>query len=146
VDELAELGADAETIVVLRQLEEDGELVILVVPPQEHEYEYTATADQGFALTATLEVEILNSTEGTGVAAVVGRPFAELAEFIEEALPGLDGEAMQRTVNQATARRALGLVSNTPPYPSAPLCGAAGGAFLAILSLLSLARWFGRDS
>lgn len=141
VDELADLGVDAATLAILRQLEEDGELVIVVVPPQEHEYGYTATVDEPFDLTATLEVEIRNSTQGTGVAAVMGRPFEELADFIEDALPDADGEAVQRSVNQAAARRALGLVSNTVPTPSGPrLCGAMGGTALVMLPLLGLTR------
>lgn len=126
--ELASL-VDETTLAILHQLEEDGELTVIAISQQEHEYEYTATVDEPIALTATLEVQVRNAPAGTGVAAVMGRPFQELADFIEEALPGTDGDALQRSLNKSIARRNIGLVpsADAPPAPATRSCGAMDG-------------------
>ena len=138
VDELADEGANAESVAILEQVGENGTLVIVLVPPQEHAYTYDVVTDEVFALTATLEARVRNIPGGTGVAAVVGRPFRNLAEFIGLGLSGLDGEAVQRSLNEATAKREIGLIpaaSSTSPQPAWGLCGAFGLEGVALLSL-----------
>ena len=68
------------------------------------------------------------SPEGTGVAVAVGRPFENLATFIEEGLPGTDGQTVQRSINQAVAKRAYdGVSATTTSVATYPVCGAFGG-------------------
>jgi hypothetical protein len=141
LSELETLGLDEATLTVLQQVEAVGSLLVVVIPPQEHAYRYVVTADEELTLNAGLEVRVRNAPSGTGVAAVLGRPFQDLADFIERGLPGVNGEVVQRSLNHAAARRAMGLVSNTLPTPPAPcLCGAGGAAMIGLIFLLGLMR------
>jgi len=74
------------------------------------------------------------------VAATLGRPFENLADFIENALPGVDGAVLQRSVNELTAERALGVIPSEDPStggnePDRSLCGAMGSGGLALFGL-----------
>ncbi len=133
LDELAAL-VDETTLVILHQLEEDGELTVIVISQQEHEYEYTATVEEPIVLTATIEVQVRNAPAGTGVAAVMGRPFEELADFIAEALPGTNGAAIERSLNKAISDRDVGLVA--PPAAAPPATPRACGALGALAMLI----------
>jgi len=136
--ELESLGVDADSMAVLRRVAEDGTLVVVVVPPQEHAYRYSVRADERFVLTATLEARIRNAPGGTGVAAVLGRPFEDLADFIDLGLPGVEGVALERSINAAASARTLGLVSEAPPPRASAgggMCGAFGMEATVMLSL-----------
>ncbi len=138
LDDLLAEGADADSIAILEQVRAQGTLLIVLLGPQEHTYTYSVTPDDAFILTATFEARVRNIPDGTGVAAVLGRPFQNLAEFIELGLPGVNGQAVQRSLNDATAKRALGLVptaTSSPLRRSGALCGAFGLEFLALLPL-----------
>jgi len=141
LSELESLGLDAATLAVLQQVETVGALRVIVIPPQEHAYRYVVTADEELTLNAGLEVHVRNSPGGTGVAAVLGRPFQDLADFIESGLPGVDGEVVQRSLNNATAYRAIGLVPSDDTAKAIPrLCGAGGAAMIGMLLWLGLVR------
>jgi len=88
-------------------LEDVGTVVVVLIPPQEHAYQYTVTADEPLTLAAEFALEVRNAPGGTGVAAVLGRPFDSLANFIETALPQVDGEGVQGALNKANADRAV---------------------------------------
>lgn len=136
LDELAGRGVDEDSLAVLRRVEEDGTLVVLVIPAQEYAYGYEVRADEPLDLTVRMQLEIRNAPGGTGVAAVVGRPFERLADFIERGLPGVSGVGVQRAVNESAADR--GRVTSEPPRaPARTLCGAYS-AELALLPLLAL--------
>ncbi len=143
LDELAELGVDEATLAILGELAEGGFLGILVLPDQQHVYRYMVTADESFDLDATLTAEIHNAPAGTGLAVVVGRPFERLADFIEMALPGVDGAAVERSINAAKTKRGPLVIKPAEPPSNrlAPFCGAMGletGLLLALFVSFSL--------
>ncbi|MGD2110105.1 MAG: hypothetical protein PVI86_12035 [Phycisphaerae bacterium] len=134
LDDLAAEGVDQDSLTVLEGIESVGTLVILAIPPQEHVYEYTVTADESLVLTARLDARIRSGPGGTGVAAAFGAPFANLATFIEEGLPGVSGQAVQRSINDATAARAIGRVADGSgdQTSAARLCGVLGVEWVAM--------------
>lgn len=111
LDELRTLGIDDASVATLEQIEAGGTLLVLAIPPQEHAYPYTVSLGQRTTLHAKLEAVIANAPDGTGIAVTLGHPFSELASLVGTALPGVDGESLQKSINQAVAERALGLVS-----------------------------------
>ncbi len=138
LDDLRDEGVDEETIAILARVESEGTLIVVVVPPQEHPYTYTVTANEPLVLRAELTARVQNIPGGTGVAAAFGGPFENLVDFIEEGLPGVDGRALQRSINAAVNARAIGLV--TPPsasvrWPAGNLCGALGFGSAALYGL-----------
>lgn len=152
LDDLADEGIDADTIAVLQGVERDGTLFVVAIPPQQHVYRYTVRADEPVVLTAQLNARIRSGPGGTGVAAAFGAPFANLANFVSEGLPGVNGEAVERSLNAATASREIGLVGdgdviniggNIMPNPP-PLCGILGIEWAALslvgIFLLRLSR------
>lgn len=154
LDELAALGVDEASLAVLRQVDVGGGLVVLAIPPQEHAYTYTVTIDEPSTLHARLETTINNRPDGTGVAVALGSPFQDLASLIGTALPGVDGERLQKSVNQAVARRALGFVAaqddgSSPVLDATPrYCGTLGMVPLGVMGFgLALirrrTRWVG---
>jgi hypothetical protein len=143
LDEWATIGLDDATLAILQRVQDDGSLVVLVLPPQEHAYRYSVTADEELTLNAGLELRVHNAPGGTGAAAVLGRPFQELAAFIEKGLPGVDGEILQRSLNKATSQRAIGLVPSPDTartLPAPRLCGAGGIAMIGLFLSLGLLR------
>jgi hypothetical protein len=138
LNELADRGVDEATIGILQQVADQGVLIVLAIPLQEHAYRYISRANVSFELTARLEARIRNAPNGTGVAVTMGRPFSELANFIEQGLPGVKGESLQRAVNDSVAARTGG----GPKVPSDDTardeprwtpCGALGGEALIML-------------
>ncbi|MEK6800160.1 MAG: hypothetical protein AABZ12_14455 [Planctomycetota bacterium] len=101
VERLRQLGVIEPSLSVLQPLEDSGSLLILIIPPQEQRYSYEVRADEPVTLVAELEARLTDVSEGSGMAAVLGRPFSELADFIELSLPGVDGQSVQRAVNKA---------------------------------------------
>lgn len=139
LEDLRNEGVDEETISILDRLERDGTLIVVVIPPQEHPYTYTVTANEPLVLRAVLNARVRNLPGGTGVAAAFGTPFENLADFIEHGMPGVNGIALQRSVNAVSASRAIGLVTPINASASRPagrLCGAFGFESAAILGLL----------
>ncbi|MFH1111409.1 MAG: hypothetical protein V1790_19755 [Planctomycetota bacterium] len=149
LDELAALGVDDATLAILRRVQDEGSLMVLVIPPQEHAYSYSVTADEELTLNADLEVRVRNAPRGTGIAAVLGRPFEELSAFIEKGLPGVDGEVVRQSLNKAISQREMGFVpspdtartipSRLRTSPTPRLCGAGGVAMIGLS--LSLGLW-----
>lgn len=147
LDDLADEGVDADSIAVLEKVEQEGTLIVLVIPPQEHPYTYTVTADQSFVMTAALDVSVRNVPEGTGVAATWGAPFENLASFIEQGLAGVTGGAIEQSVNKVIEARSIGLVpSDDGPtmQTRSPLCGALG-LEVAVMATFALFLTFNRS-
>jgi len=122
-------------------LENVGTVVVVLIPPQEHTYNYTVTADRQTLLTAEFALRVRNAPGGTGVAAVLGRPFDTLADFIENALPEVDGTALQAALNKSVEDRAVGVDPSDGQGEAAGrsrLCGAFGGEALLLLLLVGL--------
>ncbi len=147
IDELAHRGVDEQTISVLRDVADEGSLVIVAIPLQGHAYRYVARASESFEISARLETRIRNAPGGTGVAVALGRPFSELAAFIEQGLPGVKGAAIERAINETVdSLRPADSQSESPVANrrGAALCGALGGGVLGTMLLpvswLSLRR------
>jgi hypothetical protein len=143
LDELAGRGVDEATIGILQHVADQGLLIVLAIPRQEHIYRYVARANEPFELSAKLEARIRNAPNGTGVAVAMGRPFSELANFIEQGLPGVKGESLERAVNDSVAARAGGgpMASSDGTARDVPRwtpCGALGGEVL-LMVLMPLA-------
>ena len=139
---LGAAGLDAASVAILENVEREGTLVLLLIPQQQHAYSYAVTADEAFTLRARIEARIQNAPGGTGVAVVLGRPFRELADFVELGLPGTDGASMQKSLNQAVAQRDVGLVSSPTVQqvvPNAAPCGAMGVEMMVVGLFLSFA-------
>lgn len=119
---------DEDTANILQEVVENGTLIILTIPEQFHNYTYTVTADAPFLLTANLEMTVRNVPGGTGIAATLGRPFENLAEFIEEGLPGVDGETIEKTINGEINQSLAGLDDKPEGQiiPGDSFCGAFG--------------------
>lgn len=138
LQELGDRGVDEATLAILAQVEDEGTLMVVVLPEQEHTYRYTVTADEPLVLKAQMSAQVRNVPGGTGAATTLGKPFENLAEFIEDGLPGVNGSAIQRSVNAATAARKIGLVvspDSTSGGTRSRLCGAFGLESAALLSL-----------
>ncbi len=136
VAELAERGVDQISVDALREVSEQGILMIFAVPEQRFSYRYSAMADEAIGVIARLEARIRGTPDGVGAAVVMGRPFAELAEFIEAGIPGAKGEPVERAINEAIASRAM--VSQpdleSPAFVRRRLpCGVVGGEALLVL-------------
>jgi len=139
VDDLAALGVSDAAIEKLRTLAETGTLRIIILPPQQHTYNYRVTADEQFHLVALLDLRLHAIPGGTGVTATFGRPFQELADFIDQAIPGVNGKSLQSSLNKLVDARDV--IQVPPPNSQTPfgsMCGALGmesfllaGLFLA---------------
>jgi hypothetical protein len=138
LEELEQLGADPASLAVLADVEARGQLLIVVIPTQSHEYAFTATEDEPLVLNAGIELALSNTTGETGVAATIGRPFSNLAAFIHSAMPEIDGEAIQAALNKAISSDQGG-----PIAPGAGIrspCGAMGVELLLPALVLCWAR------
>lgn len=133
LDELAELGLDEDSLAVLEALEREGTLQVIAIPSQEHAYRYQVTADESFKITAELRARVQNAPDGTGVAIVLGRSFENLIDVIEQAIPELNGGAVQRSINAAVAAREIGFVDDSPSTQG--MCGAMGSSGVAMLAM-----------
>ncbi|MCH7886038.1 MAG: hypothetical protein IIC01_12435 [Planctomycetes bacterium] len=151
LDELINGGLDARSAEILRGVSQEGLLLIFMIPSQEHAYTYVVNANEPLTLTAEFETRVRNVPGGTGVAATLGRPFNGLAEFISRSLPGVDGSAVERSVNLAMASRAEGRPSRDAArehVPAVAMCGTLGIVPLTLigLGLLLMQLRFGRPA
>lgn len=124
VDALAAQGTlDQTTIDQLRSLAETDSLLMLAIADQEHAYQYEVTADEPLVLQADMSIDLHTPAGGVGIAATLGGPFENLAQYVIETLPSVDGAAVQRAINAAALDRAT---TPTPTATSTPLCGVFG--------------------
>lgn len=139
LDELAAAGVDAESLAILERVEREGSLIVIVIPAQEHPYTYSVVEDEPFVLNARFEIRVQNKPGGTGAAVALGRPFQNLATFVGDALPGVDGTAMQRALNRETASRIIGVVrsaGSSSEVSGRSVCGALGIESVVVLGLV----------
>lgn len=138
LDELINGGIDARSAEILRAVNQEGLLLIFMIPSQEHAYTYVVNANEPLTLTAEFETRVRNVPGGTGVAATLGRPFSGLAEFISRSLPGVDGSAVERSVNLAMARRASARPSRDVRREHVPVVAMCGTLGIVPLTLIGL--------
>ncbi len=139
LDELAAAGVDADSLAILERVEREGSLIVVVIPEQEHPYTYRVVEDEPFVLNARFETRVQNKPGGTGAAVALGRPFQNLAAFVSDALPGVDGTTMQRAINLETASRNIGVVrsaGSSSDISGGGVCGALGIESVAVLGLV----------
>lgn len=149
VDELVALGLDDESAGILRAVEEAGSLAVFVIPRQDHSYRHAVRQDEELTLHAELTASVRTAPGSTGSAATLGRPFHNLADFIGRAIPGVDGQRMQKAVNRAIASPDGGSSADAPAPPRArALCGVLGAElFLApLVALFASMRRAGRHN
>ena len=146
VEDLAAEGIDATAVAAIEQLAQSALVRVILVPFQEHTYSYMVTADRELTVTATMEASVRNAAGGSGAAVVLGRSFDMLSVLIEEAIPGIDGESLQASVNAANARRAIGAVATaaqTSGPQSSGVCGMFGAEAIICLWLAGFGALFG---
>lgn len=137
LSELADLGVAGASLAVLQDVQDRGQLLIVVIPTQSHPYDYGVTRNVPLTLQARLQIELSNTTGQTGVAATIGRPFSNLAAFIHTALPEVNGESLQSALNKAIAQ--TGGADPSPSVPSTPSACGAFGVEAILLPFLVLA-------
>lgn len=133
--DLAAEGVDEESLAILEQVQNTGSLIVVIIPEQQHAYTYSVTADESLVLSAVFAARVSNKPGGTGVAVTLGRPFANLSAFVDQALPGVDGASLQTSVNAVTASRTIGLVrsaGSSRPFA----CGLFGGEAVALIGVM----------
>jgi len=136
VAELGAFGLDAASVETLQAVESGGTLTVLILPEQQHDYTHTVEEDREYVLSATFLASLTNAPGGTGIAAVIGRPFANIAAFVEEGLPGTNGSSLQSSINKAIATQSAG--DGGSGTGSGFLCGAFGLEALAMLGSMGL--------
>lgn len=147
VADLVALGLDVPSRDVLESVEDSGTLIVLIIPAQEHTYTYAVERDREYELLATLSATLSNAPGGTGIAAVLGRPFANVAGFVEVGLAGANGDLVESAINKAIAQQdnpdnpdadpnlATQPGGDSPGSSARPsLCGALGLETIALFS------------
>jgi hypothetical protein len=136
VDDLADYGLDEASTETLRNVAETGALRIVAIPTQSHRYSYVVAADEEFVLAARLTIALRNAPGGTGAAAVLGRPFSNLADFVEQAIGGVDGASLERSLNKAIESGAV----DPSIDPGIHLCGNIGAELALMPAPLAFLR------
>ncbi len=153
VSELVGFGLDAASGAVLESIENSGTLVVLILGAQEHTYTYAVEQDVEYELSAKLSASLSNAPGETGMAAALGRPFSNIAAFVEAGLLGAGGESVQGSINKAISEQSV----DPDPDPvledesaegslTSPMCGAMGVEVLGIMmpfALVSCRQRFG---
>ncbi len=98
---------------------------VLIIPPQDLEYEYDAVVGQAFTLVATVTIDAANLGGECGVAGLVGTPVDSLQRVIEATK---DEQTARRFVSDIQAERAdpTGEPAFPPQATPLPLCGLFG--------------------
>jgi len=139
---LADLGASgalgSETLAALEQIEATGSLMVLAIEQQSHVYQYEVAADVAMTLSAQMSLHLRAPAGGVGVAATLGGPFENLAQFVADGLDGVNGLGVQRAINAAAGLTA----AQTSHAPASPcLCGVFGSeAMLLVPAPILLSR------
>lgn len=141
VADLVALGLDVASAEALETIKESGSLTVLIISSQEHTYNYQVEQDREYELTATMSARLMNAPGGSGIAAALGRPFSNVASFIEAGLSGADGESVQSAIRKAISRQESPDDLDPPAggdqtgvSPSRLLCGAFGLEALALVT------------
>jgi hypothetical protein len=141
--ELLTDGIDQSAIDALEELDAAASVAVLLVPFQSHTYTYEVREAREFELAAGFETRVQNVPEGTGAAAAWGRDFTHLAELLEDALPEINGAAVQASINKAMNRSPESLkddAANAQNNARGTLCGVFGPAAIVLLSVLFLMK------
>jgi hypothetical protein len=141
--ELLTPGVGPDTLVALERLDEVASVTVVLVPFQSHTYSYVVREDEEFVLSAGFETLVRNVPQETGAAAALGRDFASLGDLLEDALPEIDGAAVQASINAAMKRPPRDATQQSSGGATASprtLCGTVGAEFFAVLGIGLLAR------
>lgn len=108
---------------VVGELQANGDVHLVVLPEQSLGYGYQAQAEDPLTLEAKTSVRAVNLPDGTGVAAVFGRPFRALTSVVAPFVPKESAELTQTAMNRTIAESATPQTQN--PTTSRG-CGAIG--------------------
>jgi hypothetical protein len=111
-------GADTQEVVAA--LADIGRVHVILLPEQSVNYAYLARAGESLTLRAEASCGAVNLPDGTGSAAVFGRPFSELSFALTPFTDQAKAAEIQNLVNQAMR------VSADDSGAVSPLCGAFG--------------------
>jgi len=121
---------DDETLTALKQIDAAGSLLLLAVREQAHTYRYDVVTDTAMTLTARMSLHLRTPPGGVGLAATLGGPFEDLADFVADGISDVNGTGVERAINAAAGLTA----PPASPTPASPrLCGVFG--FEAMLFL-----------
>ncbi len=136
-------GADEATRKALDNLDKAGDVVVILIPFQQHTYRYTVRENEELTIAATFETLAQIRGSGVGAAVAWGREFTDLDQVIADAMDGVDGALVQKAINARIRVRDGEAPTNDEPNsgdrPAAMnLCGAMGVEPLFITSMLTL--------
>lgn len=133
LDDLAAPGdIDVETLTALEQIDATGSLLILAIEDQAHTYHYDVVAGTALTLTAEMNLHLRAPPGGVGVASTLGGPFEDLADFVADGIPDVNGTGVERAINAAAGLTA----PPASPAPRSPrMCGVFG--FEAMLLMVA---------
>ena len=137
--ELLTQGVSPDTLAALERLDEVASVAVVLVPFQSHTYSYVAREDEEFILSAGFEALVRNVPQGTGAAAAWGRDFASLGDLLEDALPEIDGAAVQASINAAMKRQPVAAdrpATGSDGGPVRRLCGTVGPEAFGLLAIM----------
>ncbi len=116
-DEIGDLDIDLDALATAR---------VAIIPAQQIDYEYVATAGERFILEAIITINASNIAGGTGVTTVVGRPFDNAANIIDLGIPSPTARRLQFRMNRALSE----FKPDSPPQSAlespVDLCGSMG--------------------
>jgi len=121
--------------------------VLVLIPHQSLSYTYDFELNTEFDLEAEFQLRVENAPDGTGVAAVLGRPFDSLADLLEQSVQGINGMVVQKSINKLAGRGVDGVTGTSqhhglasPDRATRPvgLCGAFGIEALGLMLLMGL--------
>ncbi len=101
--------------------------VVVLIGPRSVEYAYDLTPGETFGLEARFTLVVESAPAGTGVAGVMGRPFAGLADLFEQSRTDADGKILERSLNKLMEGDAAGSGGAAGSEGAATLEEADGG-------------------
>lgn len=104
--------------------------VVVLIGPRAVEYAYDLTPGETFGLEAQFTLVVESAPAGTGVAGVMGRPFAGLADLFEQSRTDADGKVLERSLNKLMGGDAAGSDGAADSADAATLDEADGGSSL----------------
>ncbi|MCG3132213.1 MAG: hypothetical protein FLDDKLPJ_03046 [Phycisphaerae bacterium] len=113
--------------------------VVVLIPLQSIAYQYDVDLNRDFVLEAEFSLAVTGAPTGTGVAGVMGRPFAGLSDLFEASAAEADGAGIQKSVNSLLD--AAGDDAAERPAATPIGCGLLGAETLLSAALMARLMW-----
>ncbi|KAA0221347.1 MAG: hypothetical protein EDS66_10015 [Planctomycetota bacterium] len=117
--------------------------VVVLIPLQSLAYEYDVELNRDFVLEAEFNLAVTSAPTGTGVAGVMGRPFAGLSDLFEASAAEADGSRIQKSVNSLLDASGGDAAGRPPATPIG--CGLLGVETLLAAALTARLMWRSRS-